>query len=67
MNSIINKLTLWNQDRSEGVVTHYELDSQGSIPHPVGAFCVGCAVVLNCAQGVHWEFYSPGLEFGWLW
>jgi hypothetical protein len=37
MNSIINKLTLWSQDRSVGVMMHYELNGQGSIPSPLGS------------------------------
>jgi hypothetical protein len=36
MNCIINKLTLWSQDRPVGTVMHYELDSQGLIPSAVG-------------------------------
>jgi hypothetical protein len=37
INSIINKLTLWRQDRSVGAVMVYKLDGQGSIPSPVGS------------------------------
>jgi hypothetical protein len=44
MNSIIKKLTLWNQGRSIGVVTCYKLDSRGSVPSAVGALCLGCEV-----------------------
>jgi hypothetical protein len=68
MNSIINKLTLWSQDRSVGVVTCYGLDGQGSVPTLVGALCLGVLrCLINCAQGVHWEFCSSDLEVGWLW
>jgi hypothetical protein len=47
MNSVVIKLTFWNQDRSVDVVTCYKLDSLGSIPSPVGALCLRCALVLN--------------------
>jgi hypothetical protein len=68
MNSVINKLTLWSQDRSVGVVICYKLDGQGSIPSPVGTLCLGVLwCLINFAQGVHWEVGSPALEVGWLW
>jgi hypothetical protein len=60
MNSIINKVTIWSQDRLVGVVTCYKLDGQGSIPSQMGVlawgvkltpdFCVVLWCLMNQAQ-----------------
>jgi hypothetical protein len=65
MNSMLNKLTVWSEERSVGVLMRYKQDSQIQFPVQwvVGALCPGCeATQMIKLKMAYWfllhNFYS---------